>query len=377
MIDTIILIIPITREHILDVRAFNPSAELVLGFSQGVMTKGNLNCKQNPNTEDKNNKNYKPRLTLSKRLRKEGFSIALKIEFSVPKILYGNNFEELEENDYFDLITKLQKKLLEMKVRVSTNEIENAMVTGVHYGKNIILTTFPASFFIKIISKMDISKRFDLGQTDFINEGQAIRFHNNNFEFSIYDKIKEIQQSRISEKRSCEKDSYIQKNLFSKKEECLLEVLRLEIRMNNRKVIKHNFAKIGVDSSNMRLIDFFNKTFAKNLLLELWKSIIYDNINVIFSSENEPLTLFYKLINQGFSKTRSKAILGALAIIKENGIRAYKDIDKSYYRLKIDIEKLQENLKENILYKNFREVEKTISKMESVRLEDYKGMVYM
>ena len=50
----------------------------------------------NPTSKDKKEGIYKPRLTLIKR----GIRFILKIEFSVPKLIFGNNIDELEDNDF-------------------------------------------------------------------------------------------------------------------------------------------------------------------------------------------------------------------------------------------------------------------------------------
>lgn len=55
---------------------------------------------------------YLPRLTLIKAIRNGGFSILLKIEFSIPKLLYCNNFDEVEESDFGEICWKLQEVLL-------------------------------------------------------------------------------------------------------------------------------------------------------------------------------------------------------------------------------------------------------------------------
>ena len=48
---------------------------------------------------------------------KRGREIYLKIEFSAPKLLFGNNLEELEEADFDKIINKLQEIIKEREVR--------------------------------------------------------------------------------------------------------------------------------------------------------------------------------------------------------------------------------------------------------------------
>lgn len=54
---------------------------------------------------------------------KRGRNFLLKIEFSAPKLLYGNNLEELE-TEHFDKVAKLlQERLRDMGVIVWTKHI--------------------------------------------------------------------------------------------------------------------------------------------------------------------------------------------------------------------------------------------------------------
>jgi 6-phosphogluconate dehydrogenase (decarboxylating) len=72
---------------------------------------------QNPTKSELKNGIYKPRLTMTKRFNTTGrHEATLAIEFSAPKLLYGNNFDELTENDFTLVVELLQSKLKEMGV---------------------------------------------------------------------------------------------------------------------------------------------------------------------------------------------------------------------------------------------------------------------
>ena len=71
-------------------------------------------CVQNPTKEDERYGIYKPRLTLIRRWDGTKGIITLKIEFSIPKLLFGNNFDELSDNDFSDTIKRLRERLLDM-----------------------------------------------------------------------------------------------------------------------------------------------------------------------------------------------------------------------------------------------------------------------
>jgi hypothetical protein len=94
MIDTIILTLTQNQFTITDPNKFEPSALSFINNDKQA-PKG-LKCKQNPTSHELALGLYKPRLTLFSRLIPfSGYKTLLKIEFSAPKLLLGNNFEEL------------------------------------------------------------------------------------------------------------------------------------------------------------------------------------------------------------------------------------------------------------------------------------------
>ena len=54
----------------------------------------------------------------------------------------------------------------------------------------------------------------DVNQTDYRNEGHSYKWHCNSYEVVFYDKIKDLEKAKQSEKRAIEKDNAIQLHLF-------------------------------------------------------------------------------------------------------------------------------------------------------------------
>ncbi|MCL1971475.1 MAG: hypothetical protein FWG57_00585 [Endomicrobia bacterium] len=63
----------------------------------------------------------------------------LYIEFSIPKLLFGNNIQEVCEKDFEIIVDKLLAELKEMGVSTTKEVIEQAIVKKVHYSKNFVL----------------------------------------------------------------------------------------------------------------------------------------------------------------------------------------------------------------------------------------------
>ena len=161
-----------------------------------------MKCTQNPTINELRQGIYKPRLTVTKRLnRLGGYDIPIKIEFSAPKMLFGNNFDELTDNDFPQLVTKLNTTLREMGVYISEERLANAPVSAIHFSKNIALTDYTLPYtYIKQLTKLNINKKLDTNQTDYRNEGHSFKYRANSFEIAFYDKLKDLQQGMTSEK---------------------------------------------------------------------------------------------------------------------------------------------------------------------------------
>ncbi len=167
MIDTIAIMLSKDDFKITNHNAFTPSTQGFFSHPFLPMNRGFFSCIQNASAEDKKKGIYKPQLTITKRIRKGGHKLSLKIQFSAPKLLYGNNFDELENNDKEKVLKTLQSRLLEMGIEISFNKLLLAELGVVHYGKNIILNTGSVSLVNRMIAKMNISKRLVYKQNRF------------------------------------------------------------------------------------------------------------------------------------------------------------------------------------------------------------------
>jgi len=373
MIDTIAIMLSKDDFKITNHNAFTPSTQGFFSHPFLPMSRGFFSCIQNASAEDKKKGIYKPQLTITKRIRKGGYNLALKIQFSAPKLLYGNNFDELENNDKEKVLKTLQSRLLDMGIEVSLDKLLLAELGAVHYGKNIILNTGSVSLVNRMIAKMNISKRLDISKTDFRNDGHAIRFHTNTYEMTFYDKVKDLQQAKISEKRALENDNYLQNNLFTKEERSKLQVLRIEIRLNTKKKIREHLLKNGCNPKATNFNALFNKEFARKVLLSFWNKYITPSISTVILAEENKEILYYNLIHKGYNNKKATYLVGALSIIKDSSIRAYKETNTTFYRIMKELETI--DLSENFLYSVFKDIKNSLDKMESIKLKDYKGEI--
>ena len=153
---------------------------------------------------------------MAKRFNYSGrFEPTLTIELSLPKLLFGNNFDELVLSDFNPVTILLKSRLKDMGIMVFTKVLENAPISAIHYSKNIPLTdgTTP-HYLISKIKEANIKLSLDVNQTDYRNDGHSYKWHSNSYEVAFYDKIKDLQQAKKSESRTIEKDNASQLELF-------------------------------------------------------------------------------------------------------------------------------------------------------------------
>lgn len=146
MIDTVVLLLPQHAYQITEPDKFVPSARWITGISSSAVH--GIQSRQNLAKKELLAGIYKPRLTLfpsanpSSRKATPGMHtpIVLKIELSLPKLFFGNNFQELKQKDLQPLLAKLSATLNQMGVIVDPQELAKAPVSAIHYSKNIKLT---------------------------------------------------------------------------------------------------------------------------------------------------------------------------------------------------------------------------------------------
>lgn len=253
MLDTIILTLPIADFRIINTTLFTPNAQGIRTAPYIPRIRGVRECKQYPTQADTKAGNYKPRLSYTSRWDGKRETLSLKMEFSIPKLLWSNNYDELSDEDFPQVLETLENKLLEMGVRVSAGKLEKAVVSTIHYGKNIVLSDYTSvNYVLSMIAKTNISHRFDTAQSDYGNGGGLFRMHTKSFQIVLYDKIADLKKSQS---RGVEKDSReinYQMSIFDEirtseiKKHKSFDVLRMEIRFMNKVKLKSIFAKLKI-----------------------------------------------------------------------------------------------------------------------------------
>lgn len=337
MLDTIILQFEPNQYHITNYGNFGTTKEQVEKTSSGF-------CKwhNNPTSRDKKLGVYKPRLTLIKR----GVRKVLKIEFSAPKLLFGNNIDELEEKNYDEVVKKLQERLKDMGVLVWTKHIEEAEVLSFHPSKNIPLSGgYTASLAISELKKVGLNKRFDFDEKNFRNNGEVLQFYTRSHSFAIYDKINDLAKPQ---KRAVDKEQTKQQlSIFDyiKENKLHLELLRFEIRLSIKQ--KMNAILIKLDyPANPKFKDIFKTELCKKIVNLYWDDFFSENL-FLFNTVNNPQDILQLVLmkNPKAKILNAIKVVGLLMLCKDDkGMSGFRQVvDK--HRPKTNWDKVKRDLK--------------------------------
>lgn len=329
MIDTVLLKVPYPNFAVTRYEMFQPNAkgifhEPYLHFNGQRV----IRCINNPTQSDKLSGTYLPRLTIYKRVGKGGFGINLHIELSLPKLLYGNNFDELTDGDFEKVIQTLSSKLLFMGVHVKKDNLRTAPVYAIHYSKNISFDDFTSAHLIlKDLGKIRINGRLDLNFTDFRNQGEAVRYYAKSHEFVCYDKIADLSKSKDRAMEKDGRDHNLQMNMFEtlRRNGKPIEVVRLELRLKSRKKIEHQIGKVNIHS-DLTFQSLYSEKTAKLLLQHYWSSIYEELLPVILQDLNaaEQFELIARQ-RRGFTPMRLLAITAICEMIRQEGHRTVRN----------------------------------------------------
>jgi len=313
---------------------------------------------------------YYPRLTAYKRWSKNDSIIPIiNIEFSIPKLIYKNNLDEVEEKDFNRVIETLKKRLYEMGEVIEKKELEYAVISSFHPSKNIALADgYRAYGVIKELSKINLTKKLELTKVNFKNDGKALQMYAINHSIVFYDKIADLNQNK---KKAVDKDQTIfQKSLFEEIKINLptLEILRLEIRLSKKQKMNAVMKHLGFEE-NPTFKDIFKNDVCQKIVRWYWEEIIKGENLFIFELENNPSKLLKDILRKNPKIRLSKAInlVGLSVLCKDCGIRGLRDISekhikqRNWYSVSNNIKQLNEISDGKPLHTWVKQIEDTLT----------------
>ena len=381
MLDTVALVLDSSMFAILDYDTFQPSARGLYHPPYTTLgARGSFRCFLNPTRADLLTGKYYPRLTLTKRAVRGGFQITLRIEFSVPKLIYGNNFDEVTDKDFGLVVDTLKERLKEKGILLRRTKIEDVPLSKVDYSKNIFLEPYSnARIIIDELNKADMHLWLDLEVAKYRNAGYGIKYRNNSFELACYDKIKDLQKGKQTDKKSEEKDNALQLNLL---EEFIrpksLDVFRIEARLNSRQKIRETYKKLGIEAEPI-FSEAFSANISRAVLKHYWK-ILDDAYKTVEFNPNSSSKLFneIKANNPDARLSTVLKIMGMKQLINEVGVRGFRNIANGYSKSSWQGSKRSLNqirLPQKI-WTPLSQVGSALEEFSPVSLEQYRAKVY-
>lgn len=336
--------------------------------------KGYEKLVRNQNSYQKKDGIYRPRIRGIIR----GKTKFMQVEFSVPKLILGNNLEEVTENDFKEIITTLRKRLVDLGIVISDKDLRTATVSSFHPSKNIILKDgYTSSYIIKELKKINLTKKMDLNKDSFRNEGQSLQCYSNSHSLVIYDKIQDLGKK---EKRAIDKDQTSNQlslfdDLSTKKKQD--EVLRLEVRLSKKVKMNQMLKKLGYETGPT-FEEIFKKDICQKVVEHYWQTIVEKENLFLFNLEKTPKRLLEDILSEVEPVKAKQAIylVGLSELCRQpDGIRDLRSVlskvinNRTWYRIATDIKSLN-HIKSSRKDPWFIAIERSIQKFGHLRIRD-------
>ena len=219
-----------------------------------------------------------------------GTTWELAIEFSIPKLLCGNNLYEFDETSLGNIVQTLYERIIEMKIAfIQQTDIPQLYVRRMDVGKNILMD-----------SRLEV---------DSANGGCLVRFHSKDEDVTFYDKSKELERNSVG-------NGALSSTKFS-------GVLRFEIKMSGKRLIERRMKDAGLEIPDAwEFQNLFKNEVCRTLLLKRLNYILGCIPKIPLDDEDNTLNLLANIVAEesqtskrsGFS--RSLARLGLIYALK-------------------------------------------------------------
>lgn len=229
----------------------------------------------------------------------KGPKYCINLEVSLPKLLKGNNFVELNDDSLDEIVSRLIIELDRIGVSITKRQVMESEIVKIDFAKNIIFNDYTSpSTLIKYFESADISKVYTPQRTNYRGGGRVGHFQNNSEDIVLYDKISDLQSGIKSDSHAQENDNYIQKGLLGTlRSRPGLMVARFEVRLNGKRKIRLTLQQAGLGSTSLTIKDLFKIEVARAILLYKWRLIV-DNIPASILLTPSPDLLFSEIIKE-------------------------------------------------------------------------------
>jgi hypothetical protein len=322
-VDTVTLTFPQSDFAILKPGDFTPNANKVAKVEPQDMGKGKyMQATRNPTRQETAINGYLPYVTLYRAIRAGGFTTGLRVQFSLPKVVRGNNFDELDDADFDIACERLFEALKIYGIRFfkGKDAVVNAQVAVIHYAKNFPLTNFMSAHeAINDVQKCDVTSWRDVAENGY-------KTHSKYYELAFYDKMAEYNKGKRHQP-TFDKDLQLEFDLFGDKK-LTCDVIRMEARFGNGRTIKATLAKAGLADTKLTFANLCTEQVSKAVLLQQLDEMYSRYPKITNSHEQSPHDLLSELLVSNPDRNFGTILqaIGLRSLYEHDGTRRLKDI---------------------------------------------------
>lgn len=219
---------------------------------------------------------YYPTLTgYSGNARNGRWTPRIKATFSAPKLIYGNNLDELSEVQFEQVVETLRMRLLDMGVRIGAAALRNGTVSVIHYSKNFLLSEYSAQYAISELRRLNVSRRLHLTSKEYPNEGEGLSVYAKSYSLEFYDKVAEIMRDNAE---------------LLAEVEPMPEILRFEIRLKQKRKMNDLFRSLELPE-NPTFAEAFSRDTSRRVLRHYWDDFVAPDSSLLFAPPTTPKEL--------------------------------------------------------------------------------------
>ena len=265
---------------------------------------------------------YYPQVVLKRFLSQTPPSVpvqVLEIEVSLPKVRFGNNLYELQNQDWNSVCRALSRKLAQMGIAMTPVDVGSGMVKYVEYGKNLLTGRIPVSYILEELHRAQpMSKgHIDVQRTSYRNGGEGLYFCCNSYEVVFYNKTRELQPAL--KLPYCGIPAKLKQELLDQKH----NILRMEVRFLSRPALM-DFLKTNSFANNSgTLQDVYSERLSKCVLNFYWKQLSQSarQTSPFILSPAFELWKIHQSIGNNASTQKILSCLGGRELLRKHGYK--------------------------------------------------------
>lgn len=258
----------------------------------------------------------------------------MKIQFSAPKLLFGNSLQEVSEKDGEDISSALQDCLKKFGIIVEIDTIADSMVSSVHFCKNVPLPRdIRMQEIINELMLVDLGKAVDVTGKSHKQGGLILNLYSGVIGRVFYDKISD--SSRPKNKRTDKGPIEPEREIVERFGLENKEVFRYEYRIKRAQTVKREMNKLLERDDKTEFV-IFKELFAEGLfkkaIINSWMSLIQEPQNQLaLLGPMDQFSIFLHILSNAKKQnptahSMNKALIsyGLIRAIKEFGAKEVK-----------------------------------------------------